>query len=1068
ALVSLTKGTSQGAGELGVERIYRDAQGRAVATEDAEGARSYVLYDAAGRKRFTVDALGAVTEFEYDKANQVIATTQFATLVNTSSWLNAAGELTVSGESFYATPNAEQDRQTLYVYNKAGQKAYEIDAQGYATRFEYNDKGQLSAKTQLSEQVTNQVIKRFNDPANSGDWYIYSNSSGKADFKAEHDASYGADVIISITSGLADGIRMDNLSKIGNRLSWDMNFAPSEKYQIYISVATQKGHRYLFYTPTNHYVSGSSEPFQRDAYLNFPLGESSRAGEWVHISRDLESDLKALEPDNALIDFNGFLIRGTGKIGAITNSNLSTEMLDSIIETDNDRKQTYHYDTAGNLEYQIDAEGYVTRHYYDAAGNQIATRQYKNKGAIGALVESTGDRVSHQFYNGQGQVIGSLDADGALTTYQYNDNGQKVVESVYLRQVQNHVVGNPLILPVGERVSSVWTYTDTGKIQSLAHSDGTYTYYTYDNMDNLVEKEVFEDRPPSIYNEQTIVDDNFNAGNVSDFTIKNDSLNSITTEGERVRFERLPASQPSWPTLAAKESYDLKDTFNIQFEVTTGASLSDTYFYGGLENLGSRGSTLDRHAIFFRGNEVQSIVARDGVEEPAKPLMHLTPNTTYVVRFESNGDSVTLIVKPKDKPEQAVSVTESSGNFTGKAHVNFYNNLYPSAENSVIYFDNYSVTKPAEAESSGISDNFDSGVMSQFTSQGDSINSISVVDGRVRFTRASASSSLWPSITSKERYTLNEPATIQFEVTTSDSLNDSYLNGGLDNLGTRSNNTLDRHAVQFDGGVIQSYVVRNGVEYGHKHMMNMTTNTTYVVRFETLKGKTVLTVMPKGQPEQAISVTESSEGFSKYAHILLFNNPRPGAQGTEIFLDNYTAESASIVSREKYRYDLLGRKVSTIDEAEQYNTPANPANWEIYDAIPSGPTISTVYDKVYGTDVIKLQGDSTHNGYKLKSEGLKNWNSKLSNIRWDIKNNEGFTVYISLQTELGHRFLRYAQGSFTPKQEGEYISHPLSGDTALGNWVTIERNLLADLKALEPDNDILTVNAFLTRGSSLV
>ncbi|MCF2860535.1 hypothetical protein L1286_24045, partial [Pseudoalteromonas sp. SMS1] len=59
ALVSLAKGAGQGASELGVERIYRDAQGRAVATEDAEGARSYVLYDDAGRKRFTVDALGA-------------------------------------------------------------------------------------------------------------------------------------------------------------------------------------------------------------------------------------------------------------------------------------------------------------------------------------------------------------------------------------------------------------------------------------------------------------------------------------------------------------------------------------------------------------------------------------------------------------------------------------------------------------------------------------------------------------------------------------------------------------------------------------------------------------------------------------------------------------------------------------------------------------------------------------------------------------------------------------------------------------------------------------------------
>ncbi|MCF2860455.1 hypothetical protein L1286_23610, partial [Pseudoalteromonas sp. SMS1] len=1071
ALVSLAKGTSQGAGELGIERIYRDAQGRAVATEDTEGARSYVLYDAAGRKRFTVDALGAVTKFEYDKANQVIATTQFATLVNTSNWLNAAGELTVSGESFYVMPDTEQDRQTRFVYNKAGQKAYEVDAQGYVTRFEYNAKGQLSAKTQLSTPFKDEAVN-LNDPSQMSDWYIFVNQSATAQLKVEHDAAYGAKVIVSSTDGLNDGVALENFLVTSNKLTWDMNFGPTDNYQIFIKINTKNGVRYLFYTPYSNFLSGANsyEPHKTDNYLNFPLGEKSRTGDWVTVSRDLESDLKRLEPDNEFVNAHGFLYRGTGKIGAINSiktGGLEAEVLDKLTALNSDRSHSYHYDKAGNLEYQIDAEGYATRYYYDAAGSQIATRQYITKGAIGALVESTEDRISHQFYNGQRQIIGNLDADGTLTTYEYDSNGQKAFESTYLRHVRNHTIGNPLILPTGERVTSAWTYTNTGKVQSYAQSDGTYTYYTYDDMDNVVKKEIFEDRPPSVYNEVTLVDDNFNTNEASAFTIKGDSHNSITTENGRVKFERLPTSSSHWPSISSNETYDLKDNLNVQFEITTGESLADTYFYGGLDNMGSWGSTLDRHTIYFNGDVVQSGMVRNGVGEPHKTLMHLTTNTTYIVRFEVSDGNVTISVIPKAQPELAVSMTESSHSFTAKAYVNFYNNPRPESKNSVIYFDNYSVSKPVMVEAKGTSDNFDSGMVSEFDIVSDSHNSITTEGGRVRFERLATTSSQWPRISSKETFDLKENVDIQFEVSTGESLADTYFYGGLDNMGSWGS-TLDRHTIYFNGNIVQSGVVRDGVGEPNKTLMYLTKNTTYVVRFKASDGNVTITVMPKGQPELAVSITESSHSFTAKAYVNFYNNPRPGGKGSVVYFDNYVAEKHEVISSERYRYDLLGRKVSTNEKVEQYNTPVTPANWQVYDETTPGATISTFYDKEYGSDVIKLQGDTTKNGYRLKGADLKDWNSKLSNIRWDFKYNENYTVYINVNTKLGQRYLQYSLGDFAPKQVNNYIIYSMPANTAKGHWTSVERDLIADLKALEPDNEILNVREFLIRGSGLV
>ncbi|MCF2860510.1 hypothetical protein L1286_23895, partial [Pseudoalteromonas sp. SMS1] len=760
---------------------------------------------------------------------------------------------------------------------------------------------------------------------------------------------------------------------------------------------------------------------------------------------------------------------------AVTNIlafNLKVEVLDAIEITATDRQQTYRYNQAGNLEYQVDTEGYATRFYYDAAGNQIATRQYKNKGAIGALVESSEDRISHQFYNGQGLVIGSLDADGSLTTYEYDSNGQKAFESTYLRHVRNHTIGNPLILPTGERVTSAWTYTNTGKVQSYAQNDGTYTYYTYDDMDNVVKKEIFEDRPPSVYNETTVVDDNFNVDAASQLTIHSNSRNWINTENGRVKFTRAPASSSAWPRITSNDTYDLKDKFNVQFELTTGDVLSDTYFYGGLDNFGAWGSTLDRHVIYFNGNVVQSAVVRNGASEPYKHLMNLTTNTTYIVRFESNGESVTLSVTPKDHPDRAVSVTDSSHTFTGKARVNFYNNPRPNAASSTVYFDNYSVSKPVETEFKGVSDSFDSGVMSQFIARGNSLNSISTVDGKVSFKRLEASNSMWPTITSKESYALNEQAKIQFEVTTGDSLQETYFYGGFDNLGSFTDKTLERHAVFFDRGTVQASVIRDGVEQGYKHLMNLTTNTTYVVRFEIFDGETVLTVMPKGQPENAASSFESSAGAGKFANIRFYNNPRPGAAGTEVYLDNYVAEKHVAISSERYSYDLLGRKVATLDgktlSGENLNSPVALANWDVYDSTPAGAVMKAEYDEDYGGEVMTLTGSVRSNGYRLRKPAGENWDSTGKTIAWDMKYAEAYTVYISVNTPKGHRYITYQSDVKNPYISGGYAYAVMPSSVTNGQWHTVIRDLEADLKAVEPDNSVLNVNALLIRGSGKI
>ncbi len=140
--------------------------------------------------------------------------------------------------------------------------------------------------------------------------------------------------------------------------------------------------------------------------------------------------------------------------------------------------------------------------------------------------------------------------------------------------------------------------------------------------------------------------------------------------------------------------------------------------------------------------------------------------------------------------------------------------------------------------------------------------------------------------------------------------------------------------------------------------------------------------------------------------------------------------------------------------------------WKVYDQTPAGATISNVFDADKGSQVIKLQGSSTQNGFILGG----NWNnSERSSIQWKMKYDEDYVVYISVNTSKGHRYIYYsATDRDRGFESGEYIHHGLGSFTADGTWRVFTRDLKADLKDYEADNKLLSINGFLIRGSGLL
>jgi len=188
---------------------------------------------------------------------------------------------------------------------------------------------------------------------------------------------------------------------------------------------------------------------------------------------------------------------------------------------------------------------------------------------------------------------------------------------------------------------------------------------------------------------------------------------------------------------------------------------------------------------------------------------------------------------------------------------------------------------------------------------------------------------------------------------------------------------------------------------------------------------------------------------------------------------------------------FLVRGSGRIDDIELLNTMPDPEpvpeyiiyedgesnttnKWDIYDSNPAGATVSTAYDEDRQSSVMVFNGSQRDNGYRLGHNSInsaKTWNNTdHKNIRWSMNYNERYSIFVSLQTTKGHRYVYYTEKDTDSglSSSGTYIHQGLGASTIDGTWQTFTRDLEADLKEYEPDNSITTVNGFLVRGSGMI
>lgn len=148
-----------------------------------------------------------------------------------------------------------------------------------------------------------------------------------------------------------------------------------------------------------------------------------------------------------------------------------------------------------------------------------------------------------------------------------------------------------------------------------------------------------------------------------------------------------------------------------------------------------------------------------------------------------------------------------------------------------------------------------------------------------------------------------------------------------------------------------------------------------------------------------------------------------------------------------------------------YSSGDSTNGWETYDADPAGGSVSVVSDPARGS-VIQTVSTGTRNGFRLRKSDLQPWgNTTQFNLEWWQKFSTPFVIYVSVNTNDGHRYLQYTSASTDQLGTGQYIFLGLGSSASDGTWRQFRRDLQADLKKAQPSLTLLSVNAFLVRGS---
>jgi YD repeat-containing protein len=467
----------------------------AAGTTAATGAltRRYT-YDAAGRLRFALSPEGRVTEYRYHATGERAATLHYAgsayavsglaatavpTEAQLAAWAAAADMSRVSRTDFtydyrgmlqqsiaYAkVTNAGvgvadgNEVLTKYVYDQAGRLLLKVSPTGGNTTYAYDGLGRLLSVQDAAGNVT---LTQYDDVGNR---VIVTQANGLRVVTVYDIAGRQVSQIQQNSAGVAIG---------ETRYAYDANG------RLLMTTDPAGARAFALYDAAGRKVADVSA---LGALTQYRYDAAGRLAQTTQYTNAVNLAL--------LVDANGTALNPA--LSAIVPASSA-----------NHRNAWQLYDTSGRLSKTIDPTGAVTENRYDGAGQLVEVIRYATRVATGALGPATkpetvkpavsgSDARSYRYYTADGLLRGTIDAEGSVVEYTYDNAGRQVSKTTSFNRAGVVPAGGgqfDALKPasVAADISEYWLYNNLGQVAGHVDGAGYLTESVYDGSGNLTTK----------------------------------------------------------------------------------------------------------------------------------------------------------------------------------------------------------------------------------------------------------------------------------------------------------------------------------------------------------------------------------------------------------------------------------------------------------------------------------------------------------------------------------------------------------------------------------------------------
>ncbi|MFZ6876525.1 hypothetical protein ACO0LF_31175, partial [Undibacterium sp. Di27W] len=401
------------------------------------------LYDKLGRLVKTISPLGEVTELQYNAAGNLVATIQRANTLNPSSvGINAkAEEIQVAADS--------KDRSSYRYYDQGQKLIGTVDAEGSIVEYRYDSAGrQTTTIAYAAQNKAAQVNSQFNqlitqNPSSDAMSYNFYNAKNQliGNVNAE---GYATEYQYNLDGQSTQTTRYTNkANNVMPGATWEsVRPAANSASDLFASIAYDTLGRVFQSKPED----GSTTEFTYDNNTGELIRKSVRNAPATIRIQTLQYD--QFGRVTTTLNGNGSLAlqqtpaqasqiwKDYGVKYTYDSANRRTSSTDQ-----NGHRTLYYYDQAGHLTHTINALGEVTENRYNHLGQLTDTLRYGTRltgvasltgglmtssltQSLAGIANSQLDSVQHLSYNLDGRLDTSTDANGNVTTYGYDQFGE--------------------------------------------------------------------------------------------------------------------------------------------------------------------------------------------------------------------------------------------------------------------------------------------------------------------------------------------------------------------------------------------------------------------------------------------------------------------------------------------------------------------------------------------------------------------------------------------------------------------------------------------------------------------